>query len=240
MVKYPSRKTNIITLLLSDKTGCGKNLYTDFLCQYVFGEYNTISNLPGIDVACEDKNAEQIGKKIIVIGEMANEHGKFLANFAKMKGKITEKRQRFRPLYSNGFMVDTATEWYALSNHKSSYHIGSMDSRREFCPDVNEKYANNKKFFGPLKRIVENQECGDAFYSYLLDRPISYDEFMEMNMPQTKTKKEVVACSKSIEEEWFDEFLQKLANGDNKQILISISHIRVGWNNILDRINGLA
>ena len=63
MIKYPHLKTGIVTLLISTLTGCGKNLYTDFLCDYIFGEYNTISNLSSLETLLDDKNGMQFGKK---------------------------------------------------------------------------------------------------------------------------------------------------------------------------------
>jgi hypothetical protein len=192
MVKYPHLKTGIITLLISTLHGCGKNLYTDFLCNYVFGEYNTISNLSGLDTLLEDKNGMQCGKKMVVVNEMSSTKEKFMSNFNKFKNMITEKKQRIRFMYADGYMADQSTEYYCLSNHKNSYVIENKKSRREFVPDVDESYADNKKYFGPIRKAIENQRCGDMFYSFLKDRPITYDEFMGLTVPMSKTKEEIV------------------------------------------------
>jgi hypothetical protein len=192
MIKYPHLKTGIITLLISTLHGCGKNLYTDFLCDYVFGEYNTISNLSGLDTLLEDKNGMQCGKKMVVVNEMSSTKEKFMSNFNKFKNMITEKKQRMRFMYADGYMADQSTEYYCLSNHKNSYVIENKKSRREFVPDVDESYSDNKKYFAPIRKAILNQECGDMFYSYLKDMTITYDEFMSINVPMSKTKEEIV------------------------------------------------
>lgn len=212
MCKYPHKKTMIITILLTVLTGCGKNLYTDFLCKYLFGNHSSISNCPGIDRLLDDKNAEQLGKKLVVINEMANESGRFISNFDKLKGLVTETRQRIRSLYSNAIMVDSSTDYYACSNHKNSFHIGSIDSRREFCPDIDESYADDRKYFGPIKKAIETQDCGDAFYSFLMDRPITYEQFTAKKVPMSNTKRQVVECSMSLEQSWLAEYTTELGD----------------------------
>lgn len=192
MLKYPHLKTGIITLLISTLHGCGKNLYTDFLCNFVLGEYNTISNLSGLDTLLEDKNGMQCGKKMVVVNEMSSTKEKFMSNFNKFKNMITETKQRMRFMYADGYMADQSTEYYCLSNHKNSYVIENKKSRREFVPDVDESYADNKKYFGPIRKAIQNQECGDMFYSFLRDRAITYDEFMAISVPMSKTKEEIV------------------------------------------------
>ena len=192
MVKYPHLKTGIITLLISTLTGCGKNLYTDFLCEYVFGEYNTISNLSGLETLLDDKNGMQCGKKLVVVNEMSSTKDKFMSNFNKFKNMITEKKQRIRFMYADGYMADQSTEYYCLSNHKNSYVIENKFSRREFVPDIDESYADNKSYFGPIRKAINNQECGNDFYSFLINREISHDEFMAINVPMSRTKEEIV------------------------------------------------
>ena len=196
MCKYPHLKTEICTLLISGQ-GCGKNLYTDFLCDYVFGSYNCISNMPGVETLLDDKNGEQFGKKFIVVNEMSATKDKFMSNFNKLKGMVTEKSQRIRMMNMNGFMVEQATEYYCLSNHKNSYVIESEKSRREFVPDISEKHADDRVYWGPIRGAIKNQDCGNSFYSMLLARPITYDEFMAKKVPMSKTKREIVNNCKS-------------------------------------------
>lgn len=195
MCKYPNKKTGIITLLFS-KQGCGKNMYTDFLCNYVIGSYNSISNCPGVETVTEDKNAIIFGKKLIIINEMSSTKDKFMANFNKMKSLITESSTKIRFLYTDSFTVDLSTEYYALSNHRNSYIIENENSRREFVPDIDESYADDRSYFGPIRRVIENQECGNAFYSFLMDRDITYNDFMQIKVPCSKTKLECVEAFK--------------------------------------------
>lgn len=195
MCKYPHKKTCIITLLFS-KQGCGKNMYTDFLCNYLIGYYNSISNCPGIETVTDDKNAIIFGKKLIIINEMSSTKDKFMSNYNKMKALTTESWTKMRFMYSDSFMCNLSTEYYALSNHKNSYIIENKDSRREFVPDIDESYADDRSYFGPIRRTIENQECGNAFYSFLMNRDITYDEFMQIKVPCSKTKLECVEAFK--------------------------------------------
>lgn len=210
MVKYPHLKTKTITLLLSHKQGCGKNLYTDFLCNRVFGSYNCISNLPGIEGLFRNENSMMFGKKLIVINEMASTKEEFISNFNKMKGLITESEQRVKFNYANAFMAKLSTEYYALSNHKNSYVIESEYSRREFVPDIDESYANNREYFAPIFEALNTPECGNAFYSYLMSQEITYDEFMKIQIPNSETKKQVVELNKSDLQLFLDYLLAKI------------------------------
>ena len=117
-----------------------------------------------------------------------------MSNFNKFKNMITEKKQRIHFMYADGFMANQSTEYYCLSNHKNSYVIENKKSRREFVPDIDELYADNKKYFRSIRKAILNQECGNAFYSYLIDREITHDKFIAKNvpMPKTKTKEEIV------------------------------------------------
>jgi adenylate kinase family enzyme len=209
MCKYPHLKTEIITLLISEQ-GCGKNLYTDFLCEYVFGSYNCIDNMPGVETLLEEKNGEQFGKKFIVVNEMSSTRDKFMSNFNKLKSMVTEKHQRVRMMYMNGFMAKQATEYYCLSNHKNSYVIESAQSRREFVPDISEEHADDRVYWGPIRKAIKNQDCGNAFYSMLLARPITYDDFMSKAVPMSKTKQEIVNNCKSDKQLFVEELVEQL------------------------------
>lgn len=206
-LKYAYKKTNVITILFSSKQGCGKNTYTDFLCKYLYGDYNTISNLSGLETLLLDKNGMQFGKKLIVVNEMSSTKDNFNANFNKLKNMITEENQYIRFLYSNGFMAKQSTDYYCLSNHKNSYIIESKQSRREFVPDIDESYADNRQYFGRIKKMIENQECGDLFYSMLMDRDITYDEFMMKTIPMSQTKLEVINNCKSDVELFIEDYI---------------------------------
>jgi len=215
MCKYPHLKTEIITLLIS-KQGCGKNLYTDFLCDYVFGSFNCIDNMPGVETLLDEKNGEQFGKKLIIVNEMSSTKDKFMASFNKLKGMVTEKHQRIRMMYMNGFMAKQATEYYCLSNHKNSYVIESSKSRREFVPDISEEHADDRAYWGPIRRIIKNQDCGNAFYSMLMARPITYDQFMSKSVPMSETKQEIVNNCKSDKQLFIEEFIEFLNEDPNK------------------------
>jgi len=111
MIKYPHLKTGIATLLISTLTGCSKNLYTDFLCDYIFGEYNAISNLFSLETLLDDKYGMQFGKKMVVVNEMSGTKENFMSNFNKFKNMTTEKKQCIRFMYADGFMANQSTEY---------------------------------------------------------------------------------------------------------------------------------
>ena len=58
---------------------------------------------------------------------------KFMSNFNKFKNMITEKKQRIRFMYADGFMANQSTEYYCLSNHKNSYVIENTSSVPDYC-----------------------------------------------------------------------------------------------------------
>lgn len=237
MCKYPHKKTGTITLLIS-KQGCGKNLYTGFLCDYLIGSYNCIDNCDGIEMLLQDKNAEQFGKKLIVVNEMSSTKDKFMSNFNKLKSMITETSQRIRFLYMNGFTAQQSTEYYALSNHKNSYVIEDEESRREFVPVVSEEHANNRKYWAPIRKAILNQDCGDAFYSYLMARDITYDDFMAKKVPDSTIKKEIVDNCKTDRQLFFEEYMEDIAtqmkNDESSTIQVMSSQIYAIYRNWCD------
>jgi hypothetical protein len=197
MVNSPERKTGIVTILIS-KQGTGKNTYTDFLCNKLFGKYNTISNMSGIDKLVEDKNADHIGKKLIVVNEMSATREQFLANFDKLKGHVTEENQRFRPLFANAYYSDTSTCYYLLSNKLNSFVLESKTDRRPHFLDICEEQIGDSEYFTMLNEHL-TQELADKFYQFLVDRAITFKMFKPMtcNIPRSEMNNIVYEISNS-------------------------------------------
>jgi len=216
MLRYPHKKTGIITLLFGQQ-GTGKNTYTDFLCNFIFGRNNCLSNVAGIKGIVKDFNGDVCGKKLIIINELPSTQVEFRAAFDALKGIITEETQTIRLMYTNPMTVLQSTEYYALSNHIGSYVIEGASSRREFVPDISTKNANNKKYWGPLRKAINNQECGDCFYSYLMDRTITYDEFTSKKIPESKTRNAIIENCKSDVELFVDKVLAELTEAREVQ-----------------------
>ncbi len=226
MLKYPNKKTGVSTILITAPTGCGKNSYTDFLCDYVFGKYNAISNVNGIDELLGQFNGHTLGKKLIVVNEMAANGNKFLSNFDKIKSLITETSQKLELKYQNARHVDTATEYIFTSNNFNSFHVSDNTSRREFIPDFNTSLAGNLEYFINFRRNFHTQECGDAFYSFLMSRDITFEAFKAKKVPLSNLKKQVVIQSQNNEKaflDWLHESCVADSTSTNYQIFNDVS-----------------
>lgn len=194
-VKYPHLKTKVGLLLIS-KQGCGKGFFTDFLSNYIYGKYNCIPNMNGMDQLIGDKNLHLLGKKLVCVNELSSNKDTYSSNSNKIKSIITEEDIMIRPLYSNAFNAKQTCELILSSNHLSSIIMEDTD-RRWFVLSINEKYRNNKNFFGDLHDKFYNQNSGDCVFTDLMNQDFTISDFWKLNIPITNKKLEIKEISKS-------------------------------------------
>lgn len=206
-VKYPHLKTKVGLLLIS-KQGCGKGFFIDFLCNYIYGKYNCIPNMNGMDQLIGDKNAHLLGKKLVCVNELSSNKDCYSSNSNKIKSIITEEDMMIRPLYCNAFNAKQTCELILSSNHLNSVIMEESD-RRWFVLSINEKYRNNKDFFGEQQELFYNQDMGDIMYTDLMNQSFSISDFYKLHIPLTDKKEQIKNISKSSSLLFIDEIRER-------------------------------
>ena len=202
-IKYPHLKTKVGLLLIS-KQGCGKGFLIDFLCNYIYGKYNCIPNMNGMDQLIGDKNAHLLGKKLVCVNELSSNKDTYSSNSNKIKSIITEEDMMIRPLYCNAFNAKQTCELVLSSNHLNSVIMEESD-RRWFVLSINEKYRNNKEFFSKLQKKYYNQDMGNFMYTDLMSQNFSISDFYKLYIPSTEKKEQIKQISKSSSLLFIDE-----------------------------------
>lgn len=189
MLKYPEKPVGVATYICSKKHGAGKNIFTDFLQEYVFGN-NITHYTTGLDSILEKHNAILKSKKIVVVDELASSTENWIGNFDKLKSMMTGNSLVINPKGVNQYSIKNVLGWFLISNHEDCIRIEPSD-RRYFCLKVSEKYVGNKEYFEKLGSAM-NQETGNAFYTYVMNRG---DErgVIARTPPMNAFKKEIIS-----------------------------------------------
>lgn len=168
IVKNPEKPTKKAIFLYSKTHGSGKNIVLDFLKQYVWGDSTTLYTA-GIDTVLEKHNSLLKTRKCIIVDEMASRSDSFVGDFNKFKSMLTGDSILINPKGKTQFSIRNTLSWFLISNHSDSVRIEPTD-RRWFCLNVSDEKTGDMDYFDEIARCF-NKECGDTFYTYLLNRP---------------------------------------------------------------------
>lgn len=196
IVKYPNMKSNVATILFSKEQGCGKGTFTNFMCDYIFGKYNTIPNAQGLKSILGEQNYHLLGKKFINVNELSSVKEEFGSNFNNLKSLITEKEIEIKKLYANKFTGELCAEFIFCTNNKYSFKVEEKD-RRYLLLELDGKYSYEKEFLINLNEIIRNENFANHFYTYLLTLLNNPKEFMHQKIPATQYKKDIIDSSQS-------------------------------------------
>ena len=163
MVKHPEQKPLVSLFCFSNKKGCGKSWFLDFISKYVIGQHNVVST--GIAGLANNFNADYQGKKLVYIDDCSKSTTQ--ADMVLFNSFITSDRLTIEPKGEKRFEIDNYINLWINSNHKSSINI-TQASRRWMCFEISEYRCQDTKYFGMLTDKCYNSDCGDAFYTYLL------------------------------------------------------------------------
>lgn len=192
-VKYPNMKSGKGILLYSEPR-CGKGTIIEFLCEYIYGDYNTIPNI-GLKGLLDKNNFQLLGKKFVAVNELSTVKEEFKSKFDTLKTLITEKKQPFKKLYCDTGIADFLTEFVFMTNHKYSFSVEEGDGRYLML-DCSNKYKDNNEYFSKFRSNNFNKNVGDHFYTYLLRLLTKPDDFYMMKLPDTQYKKDLKNISK--------------------------------------------
>ena len=128
---------------------------------------NVSAFLDRIGAITERFNSRLDGKRLIYVKEIASAKEEFRAIFEQIKTWITDENQQIERKFIDAYDTDCIASWIFSTNHPDSIFIEDKD-RRYWCLDCNPIHRNDVRYFKHLKDLCFNQECGDIFYSYLL------------------------------------------------------------------------
>ena len=191
IIKYPEKPLGVATFFYSKKQGSGKNIILDFLEEYVFGK-NITHYTTGLDNILEKHNHMLKSKKVVIVDEIASSSDTWLGNFDKLKSMLTGGSLVINPKGVNQYSIKNVLSWFLISNNEDCLKIEASD-RRYFCLKVSEKYVGNKQYFKELAATF-NQETGDSFFTYIMDRGDERDVNIRIP-PMNAFKKHLISGS---------------------------------------------
>lgn len=198
----PNRENAIV--LIGDQ-GIGKDIILDFISWFVMGKWN-VCRLTGIEEATGKFNSQLQGKSLCVVNEMASTKEEFRSNFDKIKPNITNVDIGINSKGINRYEIENISSWIFMSNHEDVMYMEKGD-RRYTCLRASLKYKNNLAHFKSIIAKCFNQECGDHFYTYLMN--LKDEDIMEPQLLGTTAfKEELKEMSMSPPERFCSEMME--------------------------------
>lgn len=185
LFQYPNKKIGIMIVLKSIKQGAGKNIIFDFIRDYVFGEkycleINNMEQLTG-------KFNSLLQNKLITLADEVGMFGTDHRNSDKLKNIITQPKQNIEKKGMDSFKINDYNNFIALTNNDWAFKIEAGD-RRHICLELSNEKVGDDDYFNKIGDCF-NSECGNIFYSILLNRDIS--NWKKLDIPMTELKREL-------------------------------------------------
>lgn len=161
---YPLQylKAAEVAAFISGAHGAGKTLFFDFLRDYVYGKYTSVS-VESLEYVMGEYNKIVAGMLLVYVEETAAEH--FSQDFNKFKPKITSKKVTVKEKYEKTIIIDNIST-YAISSNHDSIKVEKGD-RRWFCMKSSDEFVGNETYFDNIYNNYFNQTVGDMMYTYL-------------------------------------------------------------------------
>ena len=154
-------------LYLQSLEQSGKSMVIEFLMKHVFGE--TVTLMTANMEVVNQYTSQLEGKILVNINEMpCSSKGEWKAMNDKMKTLITDPYFDCRAMYQNP-RTSKNTFNMILTSNNNAISLSSTNYRRYKCPDVSNDFIGNRKYFDALAKGCFNDECGEAFFLYLLE-----------------------------------------------------------------------
>ena len=164
MLTRPGQKIEGITVLMAEQ-GTGKNLFYDFMCDYVLGK--GLCHLgTGIKVFTGNFNSHLMGKLLVFADEMASNKDDFHAAWQAMKNASSAKQLAVNKKHVDIVTVRNNFYCFFATNNRNAVSLDVSDRRFDIIT-MNNAYANDTVFFDALYDECWNQRTGDLFFSWL-------------------------------------------------------------------------
>jgi hypothetical protein len=190
ILQNPTKKTRVVIVLYSQQQQIGKNILTDFIKKYIFG--NLVKSINDLTTITRDFNSHITNKLMLVVDEAPANKEHFHANWDKLKSKITEEDDTIERKGADAEDCKSYTNYLITTNNADSIKI-EKDDERYFVCECDARYKNNYDYFNFFDSVMSNQEAGDIVYTYLMNRDIS--KVRLQNFPQTNIKSQMQELS---------------------------------------------
>ena len=182
-------KNNIAVVLAGLSEGTGKSTLVNFLSECILG-YKAVC--VGNSSTVERFNSQMFSKYMILFDEAERI---FKQNTSQVvstfKTWITEEYITYEEKNKTAFSSSNHHTIFMTANDTS--FNPNAHGRRYLLLDINPEKKGNVQYFNTIHDCF-NDDCGNAFYSYLIDEIKVEDKFVaDLQMPLTNSKKQEIA-----------------------------------------------
>jgi hypothetical protein len=209
-------------LCFISKQGAGKNILSDFISNFIFGEKysNSISD---IDKVVGKFNSIIQNKLFTVLNECAQVNSSdYNTYWEQMKALITEKTFNMEKKYFDSVNMPNFNYFWLFSNNPNPIKIDGSNRRYTvmYCSDI---YKGNDEYFDKLADAL-NQENANIFYSFLMDRDLSKFKFNSILLTEA-TKDQIKHCLSPINKFLFEKSISIYKNMNNDKLMITTTKL---------------
>ncbi len=210
-------KKPLTAIFLISPEGCGKNIMTNFLTNYIIGERHSISNLSDAKRLTGNFNSIIEDKLLIIANEFTSEMKNYVINTNILKSHITEEKQIIEGKYQNARVIDDYSGFIFLTNNYNPIKIDE-NSRRYAIFEASTKYKGNTEFFNNFIKKFYNQEAANIVYTALLKRDLT--NFDITQFPRTELLYKIIDSSKDSCQAFVEDRIEEIRErcDENKQI----------------------
>ena len=205
--QHPDGKTGTALVIIGEQ-GCGKNTFTNVLCQ-LLGEYSDPN--ANFDNITSNFNLQILNKKLLVCSEKEDinkNDRKYLKQHERLKTLITERFAPIEGKHRNPESKENVANFIFLTNNPAPIRIDEDD--RRFV--VTNCYPmKGQDYFQPLRNLIKTQDFKNNLITFFLTVDLS--NFYPAQFPTTEARMNLMNFSKSPEKLFIEENLQKFRNG---------------------------
>ena len=174
-------------IYLKGVQGLGKSTLPQFISKYVIG--NDLCLESGSEPLKSKFNSILAGKLFVVFEELENVSSSEWSSMSSiLKRYITSDKIVIEEKNKNSLETDNLNNIMIISNNDA---IKDEDGRRFFIADLSTKRQQDHQYFKILYDTCFNNECGECFYSYLLD--VNVEHFNPQSFPMTNNKLDAIS-----------------------------------------------
>ena len=235
---------NQSVLYLRSEEGIGKSTFTDFIRKHVIGPKLCI--LSGSNPLTSNFNAILFCKLLVVFEELESfSTNQWQTVSTRIKRDTTADTCNYEDKFVKAFTARNISNYIINSNVDA---IKNDEGRRYFILDLSNKRKGDIKFFDNIYKSCMNDECGDAFFSYLFS--VDLTDYHDQDFPATQGKQDAIVkrldnVSKFIKERYvlkYKNFMLNLKEAHDEyisycQMNSSKELCKIDFNKKLDSIN---
>ena len=222
-LQFPRVKIGV-ALVMRSLQGAGKNIPFDFFSKYVIGDQyyryiNKIEQITGDFNGLMDRNL------LTFLDEIQNYGGAFKSNDL-LKSILTQVQQNINKKNVEAFESNDYSHYVFATNNKWPVKV-TRDDRRHFCITPSNEKIGNKDYFDRLVQHSFTDECGKAFYDYLMEQDLS--KWDKTKIPKTKFRMELIHFSQSKVVDFLSDFVHELSALEVKVSLAKLYTLYNSW-----------